>query len=395
MFQNSAASLLERKILQFEEMIAEFPEGFERVADKFRDKVIVLWQRLASGELSNQASNLVTSPPASTSVMPAPVVSSAPVSKMLPAYKVLLSWNSLSGSPNSSSFSTTYKKQLKHAESSESKSNPKKSNKQQEATTQTTPQVPKSPLLATPITIPPCNDIGGDEPSQLSLAMMAAEAAAKAISNSASTSNLTGNRGKPSGEDFRKQAFRTSMESSLAELADIQSGADVDAVKHLLTECAKAQRQLSVFGSDSRLPFEVFTMAFRKLPSKMREQFLTIYGVRQNGINLKNLIAFLQAEIVAQHSKTVWLLSMLAAKSKEPNNFSLSPSISFGTPSSAKKMSAIGPVAPKWNSSGNSAVYCKYCKSQGHTPAGCQYIAVSSWIVVYCNWFLILFLILL
>lgn len=142
--------------------------------------------------------------------------------------------------------------------------------------------------------------------------------------------------------------LRNSFESSFARLNTIESGADVDGIKNLLRETARARRMLARFPKDSRLQFDIFNMAFSKLSMMMRDQYLSIYGSIPNGINLQNLIALLEAEIVAQNNKKVFLVnSMLYLESKKTMR---------------QGESIMGQV------------FCIYCKSREHVRDACPHI---------------------
>lgn len=142
--------------------------------------------------------------------------------------------------------------------------------------------------------------------------------------------------------------LRNSFESSLARLNTIESGADVDGIKNLLRETARARRMLARFPKDSRLQFDIFNMAFSKLSMMMRDQYLSIYGSIPNGINLQNLTALLEAEIVAQNNKKVFLVnSMFYLESKKTMR---------------QGESIMGQV------------FCIYCKSREHVRDACPHI---------------------
>lgn len=157
--------------------------------------------------------------------------------------------------------------------------------------------------------------------------------------------------------DLKKCELRFSFEKVFAQMSPIDSGADVVSIKKLLRETARAHSALLEYPSDNRLHFDIFNMAFSKLPLKLREQFFSIYGSSQNGINLANLVALLQAEIVAQHSKTVWLINK----------------VQFGSSNSMKSRlrSSLDPAPFSKVEFSN---YCKYCKSFGHVRDACHHL---------------------
>ena len=199
---------------------------------------------------------------------------------------------------------------------------------------------------------------------------------------------------------IQQQQLRAELENTFNKLPDLQSGADLAVVKQLLAEVARAQKKIAdhfiqtsdnstnsfnVSSSSQQILFDVFNFAFRKLPFKMREQFLAIYGIHLFGINLKNLIAFLQAEIVSQHSKTVWLLKLLTNNnndnnSSDNNNYNKKKQqfsdiivhLESSNSSNHLKLKENSNINNNENNNNNSAVlYCNYCKTVGHLAANC------------------------
>lgn len=156
--------------------------------------------------------------------------------------------------------------------------------------------------------------------------------------------------------DLQKCKLRFNFENTFARLNDIKSGADVDSIKNLLRECARARKELALYPNDTRLHFVIFNMAFNKLPLTLREQFLSIYGSISNGINIQNLVTLLEAEIVAEHKKKVSLYNnMLYRKAKERMR--------------SYESSDQVPSAQLNNVS--EQMFCKYCKSHDHVRNDC------------------------
>jgi len=143
-------------------------------------------------------------------------------------------------------------------------------------------------------------------------------------------------RGESAKDEADKIQLRDSVGEALSPLANIESGTNVEAVKALLIECARAKRQLYRFPADSRLQFDVFNLIFTKLSKEMRDEFLTTFGVQKNGICLQNLVDYLEAEIVAENKRMMWLQT-------KGGNFRQAT--------------------------------CHYCKSNGHTYDNCPFIA--------------------
>lgn len=143
-----------------------------------------------------------------------------------------------------------------------------------------------------------------------------------------------------------------SFKSSLVDLEVIES-ANVEAIKDLLRKIARVKSELARYPKDTQLRFNIFNIAFNKLSLTMREQFLSIYGPVPNGINLDNLIAFLQIEIVQQHTKMISLM-------KSKNHFYLKT-----TTQPNDSFSSMAPCPE------NSFQFCKYCKSHDHSRDAC------------------------
>lgn len=156
--------------------------------------------------------------------------------------------------------------------------------------------------------------------------------------------------------DLEKCKLRYSLEQSFAQLNAIESDANVEDIKKLICQLAYTKTELTRYQNDSRLHFAIFKVAFDKLSLVLREQFLTVYGSHDGGINITNLISLLEAEIAAQHSKKVNLNNMPNFKPKktlEPN-FLSSVSVPFRR--------------------SFSSTFCKYCKSTDHVRDQCPNI---------------------
>ncbi len=182
--------------------------------------------------------------------------------------------------------------------------------------------------------------------SEFSLALLPTptEPPLSSASNSTERSSSSQSKGR---FDLEKCKLRYEIEASFARLSPIESGSDVEAVKTLLVETAKARTKLASYQKDDRLHSIIFNLAFKKLQLKMRDQFLAIYGPHLGGISLCNLVNFLQAEIVAQNAKTVNLVNkILYSKDKGQRS------------TFQKSMNEV-------------LIRCKYCKSRGHVRDDC------------------------
>lgn len=276
--------LIEKKVLQFEEMIAQFPESDEHLAEDARAKLISMYSRLynVSGHSSPVTSPSEDSVDCSNIVVPS----------------ICHSSDSLN---------------------SETKEVPVTSDKPKSAANGNG----SSALLPTP-----------REPPLLF-----------SLNHASSTS------AKPQAcFDSTKCKLRQEIEASIARLSAVESGADVESVKALLAETARTRIQLAKYPRDSRLQSTIFNLAFSKLPLKMRDQFLSIYGSLLGGISLSNLVSFLQAEIVAQNAKTVNLVNKIIYSKAMGQNFNHQKQVDGGL------------------------IRCKYCKSRGHVRDDCAFL---------------------
>ncbi|KAH9402693.1 hypothetical protein TYRP_015442 [Tyrophagus putrescentiae] len=155
--------------------------------------------------------------------------------------------------------------------------------------------------------------------------------------------------------DVRRQELLTSLETAFNSLAEVESGvADLAPTKLLLKTVVQARMCLETFdpsGRDVKLTFEVFNLALHKLSPGLRAQFLSIYCPSSPhcltpGASLQSMVSFLQAEIVTQHAKSVWLIT----RNREENG--------DGIP--------LTPVDPL-----TTTPYCRYCKTTGHLYEHC------------------------
>lgn len=294
--------LLEKKVLQFENMIAIYPESAKDLVEVAQSKVISMWQRIYTNEVYS--------------------------SKLTPAKD-----SGHESSQTDSSNHSTVKPSAGEVNniSTGSKDASDKIELKLNADCQT------SALLPTP----PGPRLYPTD-----------------LSTNSSFDTIT----KPKVLfDLKKCELRFTFERTFAQMSPIDSGADVVAIKKLLRESAKAHSALLEYPQDCRLHFDIFNMAFSKLPLKLREQFFSIYGSTQNGINLANLVSLLQAEIVAQHSKTVWLVNKVhsgkTGKSVQPRRRSLGLMVPVPTPRQVNLFN-----------------YCKYCKTHGHVRDACLHV---------------------
>lgn len=292
MSNSSTNILIEKKLAQFEDVIALYPDSAKNLADEARDKVVSMWYRFYNSASSSQKSLSESEDSGKDSMLEKGSNSSE------------------EGKENGGS-----KSDLKNDSISSNKIEP----------------IPKN-----------------DE--TLSFFNFSTLPKRRLLPNARTVY----------AEDTFDWRFelRQFFEKSFAGLKVVESGVDVEGIKELLRVTARAKYELSRYPKDTHLHFNIFNMAFSKLSLNFREHFLSMYGFLPNGINLENLVALLEAEIVAQHTKKVNLMKTIQhlnmKRAERPSN-----------------LFSCMPVALR---QGYSIPFCKYCKCTDHDREHCPNI---------------------